>query len=164
MPWEVLDYPVVRKGTTALGAPALTEIIFDPVPVGYLWRIDQISVGTSIQQVTVVADSIDGVNFSPLSVALYDQPIASGVLPIQGSPLLQFTDPANLGANYLFANFDDQASPLTIRGGDALTICFIGVPAGVRCLARVQYQYLIGTAGKATPVAGAQGVAVPSGI
>jgi hypothetical protein len=154
VPLTLVDYPVLRGTSTALAAdPESYLITFPVVPQGYIWRVDQVSV------MAVPGSSGLGFAHAPY-VLLYDQPPGPLVVPIQGTQTQPWevssyaTTPATESSVY--ADFDDQGSPLTVLGGDGLIVAWEeGIPDGTVLLARIQYGSYQGTPGQPTPVAGA---------
>lgn len=146
----LLEYAVARKsGNNQTGTTV--SLAFGAVPNQQLWRVDQIAVG-------IIASAPNVPQGIPPSVLLYDQSPTETTLAIQGSDLsLYDNDSAEDSATYInmWADWDDQSSPLTILGGDELTVVFLNVSNGAQCLARVQYGLYQGTSGTPTPVAGA---------
>jgi hypothetical protein len=163
VPLTLLDYPVARESAPFSLTEFPTVLTFDTVPSGYIWRVDQVACGV----LGFSENEAQGAffeNVAPPYVLLFDQPIAAGVLPIQGGPLILWGTPGEGGALY---NWDDQGSPLTIQGGNALSIAFYYNASGLQgqAVARVQYQYFQGSPGQATPAAGLEKApTIPVGI
>lgn len=127
MGWELIAYTVLRRSSSPSGGTAGTvTITFPPVPVGQVWRVDGIA---------VVCDSS-----TTAELLIYDEEPTPTSIPCQGTRNANFT-------------VDDQASPLTIPGGNQLVLVFVNVSKGAVARARVQFSVLQGTAGKAQPVA-----------
>ncbi len=160
MPLTLVDYPVLRLNESAPPpGPGYAVISFPPVPSGYLWRVDQLT-----------ASVIGGIGSgaSP-TVLLYDEPPGPLTVPIQGTTLSQYTNvfasASSQGVVPVWADFDDQGSPLTIKTGDQLSVVFEGVAAPQICGVRIQYGLYQGTEGHPMPVAGASpGPRIPVGL
>ncbi len=157
MPLVLVDYPVAVRTSTSLAAePTSLLIEFDPVPNGYVWRVDQITVCAFI----IDDEPIPEVAPGPF-VILYDQYPGPMVVPIQATQMQGWEQTDYSGTLVqqfgLLADFDDQGSPLTIRGGNQLIVAFQSdYGDGTVLGARIQYGLYQGTAGQATPVAGAR--------
>lgn len=127
MGWTVLEYGVQRLTSDPAGATGKVTIAFPLVPPGQVWRVEGIAIWCPTSQ-TVTCFAYD-------------------LTPSIGAPV-----PAQ-GTRDGALTWDDQASPLTIPGGNALTLVFLGVGEGKLAKARVQYVSLTGTGGAPTPVA-----------
>jgi hypothetical protein len=139
VPLVLVDYPV-RVESAPFSAAGSAAVIFDPVPAGYVWRVDALAVGVPL-----------GVQNNP--VLVYDRPPSAGVIPVQGTTLSNYLDWVT-NTNYA-ADFDDQGSPLTIPPGGQLVVVFGGGLVGQQAVVRAQYGLYQGVAGQPTPVAGA---------
>jgi len=149
VPWQLIDYPVRRLSVAAPSTGlAIIGIPFGVVPNNQAWRIDQVSLMVINLDQTQVQQ-----RGAPPVVELYDLAPAPGVIPAQATQLALYVDIYN---GFVFADYDDQGSPLTIRGGDQLTIVFNSIFAPNVCLTRVQYQVVQNVAGEPQPVAGSQ--------
>lgn len=155
MPWELVDFVVQRQSEPQTPGVFTTVIEFGQVPVGYVWRVEAITawvggVGTFV-------------------VLAYDQPIGPSTIPIEYglmAPVGNITQDQGVGEPLIgsYVAICDRSSPLTIQGGDQLSLLFTGFGGGAPCQARVQYQLLIGTPGKNQPILGAPAPAIPVGI
>lgn len=161
MPLVLTDYQVFRKVSigTSLNASQPFEIDCDPVPQDSIWRVDQIACVINPQGAAAGAPPING----PIQVTLFDQsnpgPTA---IPIQATTMAQYPVPGN--PQEVWADWDAEAGPFTILGGQQLAVVFAFCPIGASAAIRVQYGLFMGTPGQATPVAGAQPNPVPVNI
>ena len=151
MPWSVIDFQVLRQQLViAAGSNTnLPQINFPQVPLSQLWRIEGVAIAMLVPSNYAYLYEV-----SPPQVFLYDQPVGPSVCPCQGTTLASCPtiDPSQ-GAYDYWADFDDQGSPLTIRGGDALTVLFNAQPpVGTIFLVRIQYEVLAGVAGAPGPI------------
>lgn len=165
MPLVLTDYQVWRKtaNVTTGGNAGLVEIDCDPVPQGSVWRVDQVAC-----VVFPLGQGESIVVSNPILVSLYDaaQPGPTAI-PIQATELAPYPSPyGNVSATEpsYWADWDAEAGPFTILGGQQLAIVFSPIPQGSTAAVRVQYGLFMGTAGTPTPVAGAQPNPVSPGI
>lgn len=152
MPWTLTDYPVATGQAQPLTPPPGQLVAFDPVPVGQAWRVEGIA---------VAFPQTPGVALPAPSVAVYDQWPAAGLVPMQVTQCNYYNIPAlnALAAGEptgIYADVDDQNSPLTIRGGGQLCVVSFDTVAIYGFMkVRVQYQLLSGLAGQPVPILGA---------
>jgi hypothetical protein len=150
--WQLVDFPVSRMSAPVVGAK--TSIVFPTVPLKYIWRVDAITAWAPQGAIDVLcfdqgasnAIPIDFGTFNPVGGINGEVDLETGSLPIG------------------YVAVCDRSAPLTILGGDMLTITFFGTIPGDQVAARVQYQLMFGSAGVPTPVLGAAPPAIPVGI
>lgn len=149
MPLDLVDYQVTRLSRTVnINDPTTYVLALPAVPVNYLWRVDQVSVAVFGAGAT---------GFNPPTVLVYDQAIQPTTVPVQGTVLSTLQAPLLYRGTFVFwADFDDQGSPITVRGGDVFSLAYDQrLPNNSLIAARVQYGVFQGTSGQPTPVAGA---------
>lgn len=154
--WVLVDYPVLRKSATAPAGSGqeLLPIVFDEVPVDYVWRVDAITGWVPVGGAE--------------NMLVYDQPQGPNVIPIDYGNLTPIGNILNVALEGPpiggFVAVCDRSAPLTIRGGDQLSVLFTGVNTGATCWVRVQYQLFQGTAAVPRPILGKGAPAIPAGI
>jgi hypothetical protein len=139
------DYPVFRR-VTLTGVASVFEIDCGAVPANSLWRVDQIAC------VLFPTNPL----ISPPIVTLYDQSNPGPTsIPIQATELAPYPSPYGnvfAGLPSYWADWDAEAGPFTILGGQELAVVFSNVPSGVPVGVRVQYGLFMGSAGAPQPV------------
>jgi len=159
VPQVLLDYPVVRLyhqiGSTA-GDTGGYAFQFTGVPVGYTWRVDRLSAilfaPDAAEETNEVAEPV---------VTVFDQQVsnlAGTTVPVDITQLAVYQ--VVTAATWYVADFADYAAPITVRGGDQLTVVFSPgghlFAVGQVLAVRAQYQLFQGVPGQSQPVAGAQ--------
>lgn len=153
MPLELLDYPVATLTSFGNGTGQPLEIDFDEVPLNEVWRVDQIALIVIPGNVTLT---------SAPRCTIYDRAHPGPTtVPIQWTNLSR----TDLNSAIRYVDYDDQGSPLTVRGGGTLAFVFDNFGAGVLYGVRIQYASYAGVPGKPTIVAGGTpGPTIPAGL
>ena len=125
MAWQVVDFQAQVRTSSPAGATGEITIAFTPPRGTQLWRVESISCACTSGAET--------------DFAAYDR-TPGGLVPPAAA-----TVKGNLTVG--------DGTPITILGGNALTLVWRGASAGAVASCRVQYQVLQGSPGAPSPVA-----------
>lgn len=112
----LVDFPIPLEGTATADASGTATVQFDPIDVGYLWRVERLT--------TYLSDQ--------------NPPAGAKCLVYEGPTLLPIR--IRDGSSSPALDIADESSPITLQPSTQLTVQWTGLAQGTTASVSVQYQ------------------------